>query len=65
MSGSAGGRAEQDLPRQAPRRAADPTAWLYQFKRLRTRYERRADLHQGLLELACSLICLRRLRTSS
>jgi transposase len=31
-------------------------AWLHQFKRLRTRYERRADLHQGLLELACSLI---------
>ncbi|KUN74045.1 transposase [Streptomyces canus] len=27
-------------------------AWLHQFKRLRTRYERRADLHQGLLELA-------------
>ncbi|GAA4011311.1 IS5 family transposase [Streptomyces marokkonensis] len=40
-------------------------AWLHQFKRLRTRYERRADLHQGLLELARSLICLRRLRTSS
>lgn len=37
-------------------------AWLHPFKRLRTRYER-ADLHQGLLELACSLICLRRLRT--
>ncbi|WP_432445260.1 IS5 family transposase [Streptomyces malaysiensis] len=37
--------------------------WLHQFKRLRIRYERRADLHQGLLELACSLICLRRLRT--
>jgi hypothetical protein len=65
MSGSAGGRAEQDSPsRRAPHRAADPTAWLHQFKRLRTRYERRADLHQGLLELACSLICLRRLRTS-
>lgn len=39
-------------------------AWLHQFKRLRIRYERRADLHQGLLELACSLICLRRLRTA-
>lgn len=48
--------------RQAPRRATDPTAWLHQFKRLRIRYERRADLHQGLLELACSIICLRRLR---
>jgi transposase len=39
-------------------------AWLHQFKRLRTRYERRADLHQGLLELDCSLIYLRRLRAS-
>ncbi|MGW8398014.1 IS5 family transposase [Streptomyces lydicus] len=37
-------------------------AWLHQFKRLRIRYEIRADLHQGLLELACSIICLRRLR---
>lgn len=36
-------------------------AWLHQFKRLRIRYERRADLHQALLELACSIICLRRL----
>ncbi|RLV65088.1 transposase IS4 family protein [Streptomyces sp. CBMAI 2042] len=40
-------------------------AWLHQFKRLRTRYEQRADLHQGLLELACSRICLRRLGTAS
>ncbi|MFJ3146166.1 transposase, partial [Streptomyces halstedii] len=39
-------------------------AWLHQFKRLRTRHERRADLHQGLLDLARSLTCLRRLRTS-
>ena len=39
-------------------------AWLHQFKRLRIRYEIRTDLHQELLELACSLICLRRLRTS-
>ncbi len=39
-------------------------AWLHQFKRLRIRYEIRADLHQGLLELARSLICFRRLRTS-
>ncbi|MEV4342310.1 IS5 family transposase [Streptomyces sp. NPDC049590] len=37
-------------------------AWLHQFKRLRIRYERRADLHQGLLDLGCSLICLRRLQ---
>ncbi|GHF41745.1 hypothetical protein GCM10010359_50530 [Streptomyces morookaense] len=39
-------------------------AWLHQFKRLRIRYEIRADLHQGLLQLACTIICLRRLRTA-
>jgi len=39
-------------------------AWLHQFKRLRTRYEIRADFHHGLLQLACSIICSRRLRTS-
>ena len=32
-------------------------AWLHAYKRLRTRYERRADLHLGLLRLACALIC--------
>ncbi|KOX25837.1 transposase [Streptomyces sp. NRRL F-6491] len=40
-------------------------AWLHQVKRLRTRYEIRADPHLGLLQLARSIICLRRLRTSS
>ncbi|MET9085319.1 IS5 family transposase [Streptomyces sp. NPDC004237] len=39
-------------------------AWLHQFKRLRIRYEQRAELHQRLLELACSIICLRRLSRS-
>lgn len=39
-------------------------AWLHQFKRLRIRYEIRADLHQGLLQLACLIICLRRFHTS-
>lgn len=37
-------------------------AWPHQFRRLRISYECRADLHQSLLELACSIICLRRLR---
>jgi transposase len=40
-------------------------AWLHAFKRLRTRYERRADIHLGLLQLACALICHRRLEASS
>jgi transposase len=39
-------------------------AWLHQFKRLRTRYEIRAGLHRALLQLACGILCLRRLRTS-
>ncbi|GAA2462883.1 hypothetical protein GCM10010405_54030 [Streptomyces macrosporus] len=39
-------------------------ARLHRFTRLRIRYERRADLHQSLLELACANICLRRLRRS-
>ncbi|MFE4382251.1 transposase [Streptomyces cyaneofuscatus] len=39
-------------------------AWLHQFKRLRIRYKIRSDLHLGLLQLACSITCLRRLKTS-
>src|SRR5512135_1635006 len=38
--------------------------WLHQFRRLRTRWERRADIHHALLSLACSIICLRKLRGS-
>jgi transposase len=34
-------------------------AWLLGYRRLGVRYERRADLLQGLLHLACALICLR------
>ena len=33
-------------------------AWLLGFRRLGMRYERRADLLQGLLHLACTLSCL-------
>ena len=34
-------------------------AWLLGCRRLGIRYERRADLFQGLLHLACALLCLR------
>jgi IS5 family transposase len=34
-------------------------AWLNRFRRLTVRYERRADLHQAFLSLACALICWR------
>ena len=38
-------------------------AWLHAFRRLATRYERRGDIHQGLLSLGCCIIGLRRLHT--
>jgi transposase len=34
-------------------------SWLRGCRRLGVRYERRADLLQGLLHLACALICIR------
>lgn len=33
--------------------------WLHRFRRLRIRDERRADIHQAFLSLACVLICWR------
>jgi transposase len=38
--------------------------WLHGFRRLRTRYERRADIHEGLVTLAECLICHRILTTA-
>ena len=39
-------------------------SWLLGYRRLGVRYERRADLLQGLLHLACALSCLRFLALS-
>ncbi|MFD4233258.1 IS5 family transposase [Streptomyces sp. NPDC058542] len=39
-------------------------AWLHQFKRLRIRYEMRADLYLGLLQLARGITCLGNLRAA-
>ncbi len=36
-------------------------SWLHQFRRLRVRYERRADIHQAFLSLGCSIICFKTL----
>jgi hypothetical protein len=36
-------------------------AWIFQFRRLAMRWERRDDLHQALLDLGCALICFRML----
>jgi len=35
-------------------------SWLNRFRRLKIRYERRADIHQAFLELGCALIRWRR-----
>jgi transposase len=32
-------------------------SWLNRFRRLKVRYERRADIHHALLSLGCALIC--------
>jgi transposase len=36
-------------------------AWLHNLRRLRTRYERRAELHLAFLQLGCAVICQRML----
>jgi transposase len=36
-------------------------SWLHQFRRLRVRHERRADIHQAFLSIGCILICFRTL----
>jgi transposase len=32
-------------------------SWLRNFRRLRIRFDRRADIHEAFLKLACSLVC--------
>lgn len=32
-------------------------AWLHRFRRLRTRYERTASLHEAFVSLGCAIIC--------
>jgi transposase len=34
-------------------------SWLNRYRRLKVRYERRADIHQAFLTLGCALICWR------
>ncbi|MFJ7242870.1 hypothetical protein ACIQWB_37940 [Streptomyces olivaceus] len=38
------------------------TALLHHLKRLAVRWERRTELHDAFVSLACSLICYRRLK---
>ena len=45
------------------RYVVEPTfALLHHFKRLAVRWERRTELHDAFVSLACSLICWRRLK---
>lgn len=39
-------------------------AWLHQSRRLRVRYERRADIHEAFLLLGCIVICGRTLQST-
>ena len=39
-------------------------SWLHQYRRLRVRYERRADIHHALLQIAGCLICLKLLNAA-
>ena len=32
-------------------------SWLNRFRRLKVRYERRADIHEAFLKIGCALIC--------
>jgi transposase len=36
-------------------------ALLHQFRRLRTRFDKRDDIHEAFMSLGCSVICWRRL----
>ena len=36
-------------------------ALFHQFRRLRTRFDKRADIHQAFMTLGCAMICWRRL----
>ena len=40
-------------------------ALFHQFRRLRTRFDRRDDIHEAFMSLGCSMICWRRLHSST
>jgi transposase len=37
-------------------------AWLHQLRRLRTRYDRRDDIHEAFMSLGCAMICFNYLK---
>ena len=40
-------------------------SWLNRFRRLKVRYERRGDIHEAFLSLACALICWKAMGSSA
>ena len=40
-------------------------AWLHQYRRLRVRFERRADIHEAFISIGCTLICWKCLNCQS
>jgi transposase len=40
-------------------------SWIHQYRRLRVRYERRADIHEAFLHIAGSLVCFKLLTAKS
>ena len=38
-------------------------ALLHQFRRLRTRFDKRADVHEAFMRIGCAMICWRRLHS--
>jgi hypothetical protein len=60
-SGSAGGRAEKDQHPLAPRRAADPSAWLTARRRLARDYKRDPALSEAVIRWAAINTITRRI----
>ena len=40
-------------------------ALFHQFRRLRTRFDKRADIHEAFMKIGCAMICWRRFHSSS
>jgi transposase len=39
--------------------------WLFNWRRLRVRYEKRPDIHDAFLSLGCAMVCWNKLRAAS
>jgi transposase len=44
--------------------AEQTLALLHQFRRLRTRFDKRDDIHEAFVDLGCAMICWRRFHSS-